>query len=1202
MRLIIVLFILGIMQVSAATYAQQFSLNRKNISIKEVFKQIKNQTGYDVLYQPEKLDANRIISVDFKHDNLKKVIDYCIAGKDLAFEIEDNTIVIKAKQVQANRNVIRLSTDSIIYHGTVLDEKGIPMPGATVRVKGSNKMTKTTSEGNFAIYGPKKGALEISYISYITKEFTLTGVDPGKRIVIKMTPGTNNLGEVNIVSTGYQDLPKERATGSFEVITQEQLQHSTDPDLLRRLEGITTSMNFNNQLIPTNSTSFAPSTITNLTIRGRNTLNVANNSVTQSGEVLVVIDGIPSPYSIDKINPNDVESITVLKDAAAASIWGSRAANGVIVVKTKKGAYNRPLNISFNSNVIVSDKFNLFYKKKMTTSEFIDAQVFAFNASGTSINPPNLSQAQVNYSPVATILDQEKKGNISAPDANAQIDALRGNDIRNDYTKYLLRNPVTQSYSLALDGGTEKMTYHLSGGYDNTINNTIASAGDRLALNYFTSVKVLKNLELTGDLTYNRQRTTGQAGSNIVSGFDGNTNYYPYTRIVDSQGNPIPIPYKYSTAFLNLLNSTYGNNILNLQFNPLYDIYQGYNKTDRQGVNIRLGANYQINPIFSVNVAYNLNHEYDQQIMYEGPNSFYTRNLVDIYNQGPNYQDPNFGSMPYENIIPQGGIYQPTVTTTDNQILRGQVNANKTWNGKHVLNAIAGAEITQSYTLTNANQYYGYYPNTLSTKPNIDYYNYYTWLFADAITGLPFGQVPGVPAPNFSDYRLRTYSYFSNAAYTYNNRYTLSGSIRKDVSSDFGYGENNNGTPFYSMGASWNIANEDFYHVNWLPKLQLRATFGYNGNVNNTVGPSPLITYNTAAAFFGNNNLPYASSNGVTNADLRPEKTAVLNFGLDFGLRNNRISGSLEYYDKKTTDLISGAQVDPTTGFSSATYNIASLHGWGTDLTLNSRNIQSGPFSWTSTFLFSYNRVKVSKYSGTTNLTAAQLVQGATNFTQGYDVSRLFAFRWAGLDPNTGDPRGYLNGVPTSVSNTAQGNANAAAIENQPGSTAHYLGSAVPVYYGSLRNTFSYKRLSLSANILYKLGYYFFRPSSDVVSYSALLTSNSLQGIEYEKRWQKPGDELRTNVPSLTYPASQIRDTFYALSDINVLKADHVRLQEVNLSYLFGKKSWFIKNPRIFASVTNLGVIWRANKLGLDPDINDYPKPRTYSLGLNANF
>lgn len=1207
MRLITILFFVGIMHVSAATYGQKVSLNQKNMTIKEVFKEIKRQTGYDVLWQTGKLDANRRVNMHFNDAALAQIMRACLKNDQFDFEILDESIIIKEKPALSEAANTFVNQDSTVFKGMVADEKGRPLTGATVKVKGGTKTTFTTTKGTFAIYGPKKGALIISYIGYSSKEITLTGLDPRLQIEVKLIPGANDLGEVNVVSTGYQDLPKERATGSFEVITKEQLQHSTDPNLLRRLEGITTSMNFNNQLISSNSSNLqnvggTPSPLTNLTIRGANSFATAVHSFdNQSGVPLVVIDGIAIPYSIDLINPEDVESITILKDAAAASIWGSRAANGVIVVKTKRGAYNKPVNVSFNSNFNATDKLDLFYKKTMSVSDYIDAEIRRFNNNNVNLTKPVVGRPQRNISPVDEILGSQKSGLITADQATDQLNALRGNDVRDDYTKYFLRNSLRQSYSLAIDGGSQYVAYRLSLGYDKTLNNTQNSDFNRMVLNYNISVHPFKNLEINGNISYSLQHNNDQAVNNRITGVSNST-FYPYTRLADDQGNFLSIPKTYRPAWVDLLQSTYGDNV-SLNYVPLQDINEGYSKTNNHNVNLALTTSYKFNSDFSANITYNYSNGRNELNTLYRQNSFYMRDLINLFTSPPGATDQYGNDISFKRNLPLGGQLQTYLDQPVNQTLRGQLNYNKTWNDKHVLSAIAGIDIAQSFDRGTSNIYYGYNEDNLSNTNSLIYNTLISPLLYTTSSGAPFSQLPGLPS-SFTYLKIRTVSSFSNLAYTYDRKYTISGSVRKDASSEFGIGTNQKGTPFWSTGASWNISNENFYHFDFLPRFQFRATYGYNGNVNPVTSVNPLINYITSP---GDNGLLYAELNGssVSNSKLRPEKTGILNLGLDFGLRNNRISGSIEYYDKRTSDLINTAPLDPTTGYSAFNINSANIHGWGADFTLNSINLRYGLLSWTSNFLFSYNREQVTKLYVPSAQNALDVIAGTTTsaYNVGYDLSRVFAFRWAGLDPATGDPRGYYNNQIVTISNTAQGNTALNNIENSPLTSAHYFGSAVPVYFGSLRNSFNYGRFTMSINILYKLGYYFRRTGdTGPVSYANLFNNRTLLGGEYESRWQKPGDELITNVPSLTFPVSSTRDVFYALSDINVLKGDHVRLQEINLSYGFGNKKWFLKNPRLYLNISNLGIIWRANKLGLDPDTFDYPIPKTYSFGFSTNF
>ena len=1210
MKLIVVLMTVAFLQIGFAAEAQKITLSEKNAPLSKIFKDIRLQSNYDFFGDLELLQKAKPVTINVKDATIDDVLEICFAGQNLTYTIQNKIVVFKEKKILL-KSTGELSQDSLIFKGRVVDETGLPMSGATIRTKGSKKVTKTVSDGSFSILAHKKGAIEISFIGYVTKEISLSGLNPESNISIVLNPGQNQLGEVSVVSTGYQDMPKERATGTFEIISKEQLQHSNNPNLIKRLEGITASMDFGNPISGNSNLSsngVKKSPIVNLTIRGKNTLaapGVGADKSLNSGQILVIIDGLPSPYTIDEINPDDVESINILKDAAAASIWGSRASNGVIVIKTKKGSYNKPVNISFNTNLNLSNKIDLFYKKFMSTSDFVDAQVQKYNSrySFPVEDPTDLFQPQTYLSPVEEIINDQRLGTLTEEQAKAKLDDLRDNDVRRDLNKYFLRKSLVQNYSLAVDGGSEKYAYRLSGGFSNTRNNTVPNSGSRFNLNYNASVRPIKQLSLQAIIAYNDSKTTDQAGANRLVGNSINTGFNPYAVLADDQGNPLVVPRTYRPKYLQLLADHYGDKILDMGFKPLQDMNEGYYKTTTKNINLNLNANYQINPIFAANLTYGYTYGQNEEIELKGVNSYYTREIINIFTTREDYLDPYTTlPTPLKKLIPLGGIYTPTFVKYNTQTLRGLLSVDKTWNEKHQLNAFAAVDVNQYYELRQFQQFYGYDEKTLKVNNSLPFGIEFNRLINDPINGLSSGTLPFIPAA-IQDFKTRALSFSSNAAYTYDRRYTISASIRRDLSSISGPSTNRSAKPYLSYGALWNLGNEKFYALDWLPILQLRATYGTNGNIN-PVNPSRPIITNLPAATFGGNLLPYATTSFVSNSELRPEKSSMLNLGLNFGMKNNRLSGSVDYFIRNTKDLITDGVLDPTTGYSLASYNSANLRSWGADVILNSINLQTGKFSWTSNLTFSYNRVKILKLLSANNIATASQFLGFDN-VQGYDINRIAAYRWAGLDPQTGDPRGYdadENILSVSGKSDPAEVAKLLKIQSVPITSMHYFGSAVPVYFGALRNTFSYAGFSLTTAFQYKLGYYFRKNSSDLIRYNALFSDNTIGAAEYANRWMKPGDENITNVPSFTLPTSLERDNFYRFSEINVLKGDHIRFQEINISYAFRKTNFFIKNPRIYVNVNNLGIVWRANKAGIDPDVNDYPMPRTYGLGLSANF
>jgi len=1198
MKLTTFLLIIILVQASAKGFSQ-ITLQEKDAPLEKVLKSIKQQTGYTFIYESDALQQ-RSVSVNVSNASLATTLLQCFKDQGLTYKIVDKNVIVQVKQSSVLDKIADVFKSSEIQvTGKIVDEKGNALPNATLKVKGDNySMPVTTGDnGGFSLYVPGNNAvIVVSYVGYKTKEVTVSGADV--QLVIHMELAVADLQQVTI-STGYQEIPKERATGSFEVITNKQLNQVTSSDILSRLVGNTTALNFNPQLSPTSSSSpFKKGVLSTLNIRGSNNLNT--NLYTGSYP-LVVVDGVAvedngagERFSIDedpvgKINPNDVENVTILKDAAAASIWGSRAANGVIVITTKKGKYNQPMQISFNSNATVTNKPNLFYYKRASTADYVDLQKNLYSLGNYDGTLSYADYAQYGYNQpavpeVVEILEAQKNGTITADQANAQLAALGNNDIRNDITKYILRNAVNQQYSLSITGGSQDIAYRLSGGYDNDLNNTVRSWDNRLTLSSSTTIKPIKNLDIQTNITYVQFNRMDQANESYFNEA-GNINLQnsfldPYTRLADNNGNPLAVIRDNRPEYID----TAGHgNLLDWHYVPLTDINQGYTKTNQSEITINLQSNYRLNDVFKVGIIYNYQKLNTDVYDLAGANSYYTRNLMNLYTSPYNYVNPATGQPePFHRSLPMGGIYTPTLDDLTGQTLRGQLNFDKTWNVKNVINAIAGAEMRSSYGVANSNTYYGYNESTLQYNNQLDYQRtdipYYLY---NSQTQLPYNSVN-------IDNRQRAVSEFINAAYTYDNRYTFSASARRDGSNVFGVATNNSFSPFYSVGGRWNINNEKFYKVDWLPTLQLRATFGYNGNVNYSVSPIATIGY---ASSVGQNGLPYAYLQGATNNELKPERSGVLNIGLDFGSKDSRLTGTIEYYTKNDKNLLTNAPVDPTTSFTSLDYNSADMKIKGMDIMLSSINIKSSKFSWTSNFMFSYNRSKITQiYTDViTSLNPYSILLGTP--VKGTDLNAIYAFKWAGLS-NTGAPQVYLNGKPSTDYNTAAFGSNRTALQ--------YVGSATPVYAGSFRNSFNYQNLTLSANILYRLGYYFRRP--DAINYSGLSNGSSFLPVEYAQRWQKPGDETHTNVPAFIYPANSTADIIYDNSSINVLKGDNVRLQEINLSYSFKKDNWKLKNVRIYGDIQNLGILWRANKLGYDPDVYDIPRPRTYALGLSASF
>jgi TonB-linked SusC/RagA family outer membrane protein len=1145
------------------------SLNLKEAPLQKAFAAIKKQTDYRVIYDNSLLKLARPVTIHVKNASLPAVLKQLFELQPFEYRMMDQTIIVtpvaapaRIKQKENTTEVMNAPVrDTVITGRVITDSTRLPLEGATITIRGSTRNTVTDKEGRFHIRIPATGAtLLISYIGYQEKDIVVNA-PTASPLFITLKETVREMQEVSVVNTGYQSLPKERATGSFEIVDNKLFNRSVTTNVLDRLDGIVPGLIFNRSIATKGSTT------TDISIRGISTLF-------SNMQPLIVVDNFPYNGDISNINPNDVQDITVLKDAAASSIWGAQAGNGVIVITTKNGKYNQKMNVSVNSNVTVIDKPNLYYVSQFTSSDFIDIEKNLFNNGFYDADLTNTYSYPI-ISPVVAILANQRNGLITDADANTQINALRNLDVRKDYLKYLYRKGINQQYAVNLSGGTNTINYFMSAGYDGNQASSVGNEQHRISIRSQTTIKPVKNLDIQFGLLFTQSNS--QTNSPLATIYPGNGKnvLYPYAQLADANGNHLATAKNYSSVFTDTAG---GGNLLDWHYRPLDELDHADNTSKTTDYLLNIGISYHFTSYLSADIKYQLEKQSSTGRNYYSTATYYTRNLINLYT-------PTGGTATVNSVIPYGGILDLTNTSLVSNAARGQLNFNKAFNRKHEINAIAGLEIRQARTESNANRTYGYDDQVLSYQ-NVDFVNLYpTYQGLNGSAAIP-------NTLNFGDLRNRFVSVYGNAAYTYDNRYTISASARRDASNLFGVETNNKWKPLWSIGGGWQLSNEQFYHFSLLPVLKLRATYGYSGNINNTI--TGVLTINGGQTN-SLNNLPVYTINNAPNPNLRWETVKMTNIGIDFATGKNVITGSIEYYQKKSTDLISSIPADPTSGYSYISVNSADLKGKGWDISITTKNIDR-LFKWQTNWLFSYNTNKVTKYLA--DYSTASSYAGSTgllNPKEGQDAYAILSWKWAGLDPQTGDPRGYLNGK---VSSNYDSISNYSTYKDLV-----YSGSARPTYFGSIRNTFSWKAFSFSFNITYRLGYFFRR--TNTISYSGLYNYWIQTGYsDYLNRWQKPGDELHTNVPSMIYPSTSQRDAFYRDSETNVEKGDNVRLQDITINYTFDKqnlKKMPFSSVNVYIYANNIGLLWKANKAGLDPDY-ETPPPRSIAAGIKINL
>lgn len=1166
------------LQVSAKGFGQgNITLSLKNVSLQQAIKEIEKASSYGFIYSYKEFPVTKKIDLNVTNATINEVLDTILKGLPLTYSIVDKTVVLKPKNTITDNEVsiqFQNSSPPVDIKGKIVNEKNEPVIGASVRIKGTKTGTSTNERGEFTLRGVSEDAiLLVTAVNIETIEFRLNG-STEVNLVAKTRVRENEAITV-IGNTGYQVVKPNEVTGSVQVIDNKALNQRVSTDILSRLEGVASSVFFDKRNQSANSSTVIPS---NIIIRGLSTIT---NTPVSIRTPLIILNNFPYDGDINNINPNDVESITILKDAAAASIWGARAGNGVIVISTKQGKYNQQTHLSITANVNFIEKPDLFSYPKMSTSDFIDVESFLFS-KGFYNGSLNNTVARPALSPVVEILAKRRAGTISASDSARQIDALRNLDVRNDFEKYIYRLGVNQQYFLNLNGGSQKIKYSLSGGFDNNLSNLVGNKTQRATLRFDNSLALVKNLDVDLGFGYTNSESTnnslgdyGSANYNYRSG----QNLFPYAQFADAEGNSIIQPHDYRIGYVDTAGA---GKLLDWHYSPLDELKNADNTSKLQDVLFNIRGNYKFSACLSASVNYQYERSNGYTKNYYSPQTYYTRNLINLFTQ--------LSGNAIFYAVPPGGILTELYSNLTSQSERAQINWDKNWNDKHQIIAVGGEEIRGINSNSTGRRVYGYDPDRLTTT-NVDYVNTYP----------QYGGRGNALIPNFDGYTKtlnRFVSFFGNAAYTYDKRYTLSASARKDASNLFGVDINNKWKPFWSLGSAWTISNEKFYSLKAIQYLRLRATYGYQGNVNNTISPLTIIQISSA-----NNSLinqPLASISNPADPSLSWETIAQFNIGLDFATLKNRLSGTLEVYNKKSNNLIFGAQIDPTSGLGSVSKNSASLVGNGVDITINSVNINAA-FKWQTSLLYSHVTDKVTNYF----IDDSKRIIGGLAGTglsilpvKGRSPYGMYSYPFAGLDPTTGDPLGFMNGKTSK---------DYAAFLNQTLDTAHliYNGSALPTTFGFLNNTFSYKSISLIVSLSYRFGYYF---RKSTINYASLYASGA-SNADFAKRWIKPGDEVFTTVPSMIYPGNPQRDGFYANSTATVFKGDNVRLDFVRLSYIFDKavlKKTPIQSIQVFGYASNLGILWRANKERLDPDYDVlssvFPPPKTVAVGLKIDF
>ncbi|WP_316818652.1 SusC/RagA family TonB-linked outer membrane protein [Pedobacter nyackensis] len=1157
MKLVVVMMIASLMQVTAAGFAQKITLKENNATLSTVIEKLRNQTGYDFLFDFKLIKNAKRVNIEVKNASLPDVLGTLFRNQDLSYSIKDNFVVIEKKTPTFIDNLLARFQKIDVY-GRVFDEDGNVLPGATVKIKGSTKSVITGSDGVFTFSDIEDNlVLVFSYIGYKTQEVSIIGKKMPLKVVL--LAARSELEEVNVsYSTGYQRIPKESATGSYGIITAEELGKKVAPGLLERLEGTTSGLLINvgtpDRSLTTNRDNF--------TIRGTSTIN-------SEKKPLIVLDGFPTELDLVNINPDNVESITVLKDAAAASIWGVRAANGVIVIASKKGTYSNRAVVSYSSNFNLTGRPRLDYRKVLNAEQYLDYEKEMVDKGLLPAQKLAMSLYPQPLTPGADLALQLKKGTISQQQYIAETQRLSQLNVNNQYQQYLLQSPFAQQHTLSVSGGSAITRNYLSAAYNDERTNSKGDYNNRMVISFSNETKITPKLTVSAEtfITLLKQKNNGiglrgtQPGTNTL---------LPYDQLVDASGSGVNFSYKTNARTLDSLQN---KGYLPWKYNYL-DELAGADNTNRS-VAYRLtgGVNYKTMPWMSVDLKYMTERSFTKTRNFYNENTYTTRDLINRFTT----------TDTHVRGIPVGGILNLDDVEQNNYNIRGQLNFNPDLKSAGRLDAIVGAELRQTLTSGYGNTLYGYDDRLLSSTA-VNFFQ--TYKTADGNVKIPYPQ-------NVMNRKDRYASVFGNFTYTYKNRYSLSGSFRKDDSNLFGADNEFRTVPLWSLGGLWRANEEEFMvPAKWLSKLNFRATVGYNGNLNKET--SPYLTMQQSGIDPINAD-PYASITNPANPQLRWERVRTFNLGTDFSLFNYRINGTIDAYWRKSLDLLGPVEIDPTFGFTSLRANQLEMTGRGVDIELNAKVFNSSVFSWTPSLSVSFNKNKVAKAYFQQQTT--QYYIRPENPIQGQQLGSLYTYRFAGLNEN-GNAMIY-NGKGEKIL------ADLNTFDEKDINAVVYQGNTTPPYFGGFANTFRYKNFELYTLLTFKAGHKFMRTTTDQVFE---LPYTRVAHSDLAMRWRVSGDELKTNTPAIdplhtgTYR--------YINSDYFVENASYVRFRDISLAYNIpvGQLKWNAFQA-LNVSVTGRNLaLWTANKKGIDPDYLDalrssvLPPSKSFVFSIKATF
>lgn len=1142
---------------NAQAQEKRFDLKMQNVSLDRVIEKLREVSNQTFAYQLDDVKAYTKISFDVKQKTVGEILDECLKKTDLTWKQVDETIIIykrpMTKEVKAT-----------VLKGEVQDINKAPIPGATVKLVGTTVGVATDSEGKYTISLPvEKGTLEFSSIGYKTKQVAFSGGKDMLRVTLEEDVAA--LDEV--VVTGYQVIKEKMNAGSVSKVKMEDLILDGTRTLEAELQGKVPGMMVINR-------SGLTGTRQRVRIRGTSTL-------LGNAEPVWVVDGIiqedPLPFNTNDfnnldpsntdmindfvggaiawLNPKDIESITVLKDAMSTAIYGTKAANGVIVITTKKGKVGR-MSVSYSGGMSYSPRMNYNKMELMNSQQRVDVSREAYET-----NIPLSGNQDIGYTGLAKAYRNRE---ISLEEFTAQAKQLEKNNT--DWFKVFFRDAISHNHTVSISGGTEQATYYASFGMSDNNNTAKGNGQTQYTGSVSVSARLWEKVFLSTSLNGSISETQGFIGT--VSPF----NYASTTNRAIARFTPEGEPFFYAHK-----DNGYLYNLEN-------ELKHSGNENTNSSVSASLSLRWQLleSLSFTTSGGYSFSHVDGE--------SWYTEQTNYIANiRGFNFEEFSAGDAKYDkSLLPHGGELTQSTNRSAGWSWRNQLDFVKVFNGKHSISAALGYEVRSSRSKGSSETVYGYMPDRGKVIVNIP----------------PLDEAGNVnrryrTTPRISDSQTNNMSYYLTLGYMFDDRYAFNMSIRGDGSNRFGQDKSARFQPVWALGFRWNMEMEPWMqNQNIVRGLNFQFSYGYQGNVVNNVSPFLIATIGTDPRTYDYT----LTIKDLPAPDLKWEKTQNINYSISGSLFDNKISFNFNGYYKKTTDMVIGMEVPYENGVGTRPINGGKMKNSGWDASFGFTPVKGKDFILSMGFNMGkvYNEVE-SEIEPTGSWQEAS----SGNLPKaGYPVSAFWAFRFIGLNPEHGGPMFDLSG-----SELEEAKRDATLYMD-------YAGKMEPDFNCGVSFSIRYKTLSLSSGLYLSVGNQIYLAPLGKMTQS-IPSEYENMSTEWVKRWRKPGDEKITNVPSLPNMISSAKTIkvvgeetnpydMYANSTIRVVDAWYLRCGSISLSYSLPERllPGTLQHLGFTFSLGNPFQIRSKDFKGRDPEValGGQPLSRTMSLGVSVSF